>query len=58
MNKDQVEGRINEAKGKAKVIAGKAVGNEALTGKGKVEQAVGNIQKTYGDLKEDLKKGK
>ena len=30
MNKDQVEGRIDQAKGKVKEVAGKVTGNETL----------------------------
>ena len=55
MNKDQVKGRIKEAKGKAKEIAGKVVGNKDLEQKGKIENADGKIQAGYGDLREDIK---
>ena len=34
MNKDQVKGRFEEAKGKAKEVAGKVVGNDKLELKG------------------------
>ena|ERR1700674_243575 len=56
MNKDQVKGRIKEAEGKAKEVAGKIVGNKRVEEKGKVEQTVGKVQAGYGDLKDDLKK--
>lgn len=55
MNKDQVKGRIEEAKGAVKEIAGKAVGNKDLELKGKVENSGGKVQATFGDLKEDIK---
>jgi len=42
--------------GKVKEIAGKAVGNKTLEEKGKVQNAVGNVQAGYGDRKRDLKK--
>ena len=48
MNKDQVKGRIEEAKGNIKEAAGKAVGNERLQGEGLADQAAGKVQKTYG----------
>jgi uncharacterized protein YjbJ (UPF0337 family) len=54
MNKDQVKGRIKEAKGEAKIAAGNVTGNEALTAEGKVDRAAGKIQTLYGDLKKDL----
>ena len=37
MNKDQVKGRIEEAKGAVKEVAGKAVGNKELEIKGKIQ---------------------
>ena len=55
MNKDQVAGRVDEAKGKLKEAAGKVVGNEKLQGEGLADQASGKVQKTYGDAKEDTK---
>lgn len=51
MNKDQVKGRIKEAKGKAKEIAGKVVGNKDLEQEGKIENADGKVQAGYGDLR-------
>ena len=41
MNKDQVKGRVEEAKGKLKEVVGKATGNQTTKLKGKVEQLVG-----------------
>lgn len=55
MNKDQVAGRVEEAKGKLKEAAGKVVGNEKLEGEGIADQAAGKVQKTYGDIKEKTK---
>ena len=55
MNKDQVAGRVDEAKGKLKEVAGKVVGNERLQGEGLADQAVGKVQSTYGDAKEKAK---
>ena len=57
MNKDQVKGRIKEAEGKAKEVAGKVVGNKNLETRGVVQKNVGKIQKGLGDIKDDLKKG-
>ena len=56
MNKDQVKGRIDEVKGKAKKAAGKAVGNKNLERKGTIQNASGKVQAGYGDLREDIKK--
>lgn len=55
MNKDQVAGRVEEAKGKVKEAAGKVVGSDKLKTEGVVDQAAGKVQKTYGDTKEQVK---
>lgn len=55
MNKDQVKGRLKEAKGKVKQVTGRAVGNKELEQKGSIEKAGGKIRAGYGDLKEDIK---
>jgi uncharacterized protein YjbJ (UPF0337 family) len=57
INKDQVKGRIDEAKGKAKEVVGKVLGNKELEQKGKIETGVGKVEAGYGDLKHDIKKG-
>ncbi len=56
MNKDQVKGRVEEAKGKVKEAAGKITGDHTLENKGKTQNAAGNMQSNYGDLKDDVKK--
>jgi uncharacterized protein YjbJ (UPF0337 family) len=55
MNKDQVKGRINEAEGKIKKVAGEIVGNETLEVKGTVQNIVGKAQAKFGDAKSDVK---
>lgn len=55
MNKNQVKGRVEEAKGNVKEVAGKVVGNRDLETEGKVDKAVGKVQATYGDAKEKVK---
>lgn len=55
MNKDQVKGRAEQAKGSIKETAGKAVGNKELEAEGKVDKAAGKTQATYGDVKKDVK---
>jgi uncharacterized protein YjbJ (UPF0337 family) len=54
MNKDQVNGRVETAKGDMKEAAGKVVGNERLTAEGRAEQAAGKVQSTVGDVKSDV----
>jgi uncharacterized protein YjbJ (UPF0337 family) len=55
MNKDQVKGRVKEAEGKMKELAGKLVGNEKLEAKGKAEKILGKAQAKFGDVKQDVK---
>jgi uncharacterized protein YjbJ (UPF0337 family) len=57
MNKDQVKGRIEEMKGKVKQVMGRIVGNKTLEQKGRIGKTVGGAQASYGDLKDDVKKG-
>ena len=56
MNTDKVKGRINEEKGKAKKVAGKATGNRDLERKVNIQKATGKAQAGYGDLKDEIKK--
>jgi uncharacterized protein YjbJ (UPF0337 family) len=58
MNKDQVKGRVKEAEGKVKEVAGKLVGNEKMEAKGKVEKVLGRAQAKFGDVKQDVKDAK
>ena len=55
MNKDQVKGRVEQAKGAIKETAGKAVGNKKLESEGQANKVAGKAQATYGDIKEDVK---
>lgn len=55
MNKDQVKGRVEQAKGSVKEAAGKVVGNKRLETEGQIDKATGKSQATYGDIKEDVK---
>ncbi len=55
INKDQVKGRVKEAEGKIKEVAGALVGNEKMEAKGKVKKNLGEAQARYGDIKHDVK---
>ena len=55
MNKDQVKGRAQQAKGSIKETTGKVVGSKKLEAEGKLDKAAGKTQATYGDMKEDAK---
>ena len=55
MNKDQVQGRVEEAKGAVKQTTGRVIGNPDLEDRGTVEKVAGKVQKTYGDVREQVK---
>ena len=57
-NKDQVEGRVKEAKGKIKQVAGRIVGNEKMEEKGRAQKILGKAEAKFGDVKQDLKDSK
>ena len=55
MNKDQVKGRAEQAKGSAKESVGKAVGNPNLRDRGTAGKVAGKTQAAYGDAKSKVK---
>ena len=55
INKEQVKGRVEEAKGTIKEVAGKLVGNEKLEAEGKVQKIVGKAEAKFGDVKKNVK---
>jgi uncharacterized protein YjbJ (UPF0337 family) len=55
MGKDQVKGRIEEAKGTVKEVVGKILDDKDLEVEGNVQKNVGKVQAGFGDLKEDVK---
>jgi uncharacterized protein YjbJ (UPF0337 family) len=55
MNKDQVKGRVEEVKGAIKEKTGRVTGNPDLEDRGSLEKVAGKTQKTYGDVKEQVK---
>lgn len=52
MNKDQVQGSLDKAKGSVKEAVGKAVGNERLQAEGAADKTAGAVQKKVGDVKQ------
>jgi uncharacterized protein YjbJ (UPF0337 family) len=56
INKDQVQGRVDEVKGSMKEATGKVIGNVSLETKGKVEKNLGRTQAKIGDVEENLRK--
>jgi uncharacterized protein YjbJ (UPF0337 family) len=53
MNKDQVKGKMDQAKGSIKETVGKVTGNTSQKVEGKFDKATGKARETYGNLKED-----
>lgn len=56
MNKDQVNGRVDEAAGKTKTVLGTVAQDESLKHKGRMQEIAGKARATYGDAKEKLHK--
>jgi uncharacterized protein YjbJ (UPF0337 family) len=54
-NKDQIRGRVKQAKGKIKEVAGKLLGDERLQAKGKAQKTLGKAQAKFGDVKQHVK---
>ncbi len=55
INKDQIEGRVKEAGGKAQEVAGRVVGNRTQEAKGVINKNVGAAQAKVGDVTEKVK---
>lgn len=55
MNKDRIEGSVEQAKGKVKEVAGKATGDSKLEAEGKTQQVAGKVQNAIGGLKDTIK---
>ena len=56
MNKNQVDGKTQETKGKIKEVAGKITGNKSTEYKGTAEKLAGKAQKQLGDVESAIKK--
>jgi uncharacterized protein YjbJ (UPF0337 family) len=56
MNKAQVKGRLSQAAGKLKELAGKATGSKTTEAKGIVQKNAGKARAGLGDAKEEVKK--
>jgi uncharacterized protein YjbJ (UPF0337 family) len=55
MDKDRIEGSIEQAKGKTKEVAGKITGDSKLEGEGKAQKTAGKIQNAVGGIKDKVK---
>jgi uncharacterized protein YjbJ (UPF0337 family) len=55
MNKDQIQGRVEQVKGAVKEATGKVIGNKELEVEGRIDKTTGKVQSGFGDVKEKLK---
>lgn len=55
MDKDRIEGSVQQAKGTVKEVIGKVTGDAKLEAEGKSEKVAGKIQNTIGGLKDTLR---
>lgn len=55
MEKEQVTGKLDELKGKAKQAVGKASDNPGLESEGVIDELKGKAKQTFGDLKDAIK---
>jgi uncharacterized protein YjbJ (UPF0337 family) len=52
MNKEKVEGKVEQTVGKVKQGVGKAIGNQELANRGLVDQVEGAAKETWGNAKD------
>lgn len=50
MNKDQVRGRVKQAKGRVKELAGELLGRGRLQATGNAQKILGRVQARFGDV--------
>ena len=55
MNKDRVEGSLEQAKGKVKEVTGKVTGDSKLETEGNADQISGKVKNTVGGIKDTIK---
>ena len=55
MDKDRIKGSANQAKGKIKEVAGKALGDSKLQSEGTADKLKGKVQNAAGGVKDALK---
>lgn len=55
MEKEQVTGKVDELKGKAKQAVGNVTGNPDLQDEGTLDEGKGKVKQAYGDLKDTIK---
>jgi uncharacterized protein YjbJ (UPF0337 family) len=56
MDKDRIQGSVEQAKGKAKEVVGKVTGDAKLEAEGNTQKTAGKIQNAVGGFKDAVKK--
>ena len=56
MDKDRIEGKSKNVKGKVQEGFGKATGSDKQIAKGKSSQVEGKVQEKYGKAKDEVRK--
>jgi len=54
VDKDRVEGSLEQAKGKVKEVAGKVTGDSKTETEGKADQVKGKVKNTIGGIRDSL----
>ena len=55
MSDKEIEGKLDQAKGKVKEGYGKATGDKSVENEGKADQAEGKVKEAYGEAKRKVK---
>jgi len=55
IDKDRVEGSLDQMKGRVKEAAGKVTGDEKLKSEGRADQVKGKLQNMLGGIKDALR---
>ena len=55
MDKDRIQGSVEQAKGKVKEVTGKATGDSKLEAEGKAQKAAGKMQNTVVGVNDAVK---
>jgi uncharacterized protein YjbJ (UPF0337 family) len=55
MDKDRVQGSLDQAKGKVKEGVGNLTGDQKLKGEGKADQVAGKVENAVGSAKDKIR---
>ena len=55
MDKDRIQGSLDQAKGKLKEGAGKVLGDQKMKAEGKADQVAGKVENAVGSAKDKIR---